>query len=531
MMPMLLECRSRAARDGRRRRIRRRCALAAAMLIVLAWPAAAPAQVNYTPLERGEHEERDEKLIVLQGLTASGDYAIRLQEDRSGDLSPDERGVRYDQQFRFHLNSVFNRDVEMHLELDLRPTSLDDPNLRDAETDSRNRLEEEPNIGLNPRQAYLLYFYNPNSRFIFGKHELSLGDRRGKTFDAIVPGATFDCNAGTWCMPFGAFRIGEAGADWVYHWALQFNAWDTTENALRNALQVEIFRIIYTERNIPLGKNLGPTTFDPDHPVSPATAPANQVTDNAGNLMYYDAREFNYYGVRIHWEQQSLFADFDVTAAQGTRRYHLYRPAGEGFAGFPDHGPGSGQNTEQHPISGVATELEAGYRTARLRVGLRIMNATGDEQRSTTNGEAYRRGLLGYHEITPGTYQGARLYFNGVDNAVDGGAGLGHSVNNTRMMGLFLDFNADTAARWAYRGGMYSLAYNQPIVDSDGDEVSQIGIELDNMLIWRMHKQLQLQFELNGIFAQGAFRPNDHAVPDSEQDQYLQGIARMVYHF
>jgi len=531
MMPMLPECRSSAVRNGNRRRLRWLSALAVVTLLALWWPTAAPAQVNYTPLERGDHEERDEELIVLQGLTASGDYAFRLQEDRSADLTRDQRGVRYDQDFRFRLNSVFNRDVEMHLELDLRPTSLDDPNLRDAETDPRNRLEEEPDIGLNPRQAYLLYFYNPNSRFIFGKHELSLGDRRGKTFNAIVPGVTFDCNAGTWCMPFGAFRIGEAAADWVYHWALQFNAWDTEENGLRNALQVEIFRIIYTERNIPLGMNLGPTTFDASDPISPATAPANQVTDNAGNLMYYDAREFNYYGVRIHWEQQSIFTDFDVTAAQGTRRYHLYRPAGGGFAGFPDYGPGRGQNAEQHPIAGVATELEAGYRQAGLRVGLRLMNATGDEQRSTTNGDAFRRGLRGYHEITPGSYQGARLYFNGVDNTVDGGSGLGHSISNTRLVGVFLDINADTAARWAYQGGLYSLSYNQPIVDSDGDEVSQIGYELDNMVTFRLHKQLHLQLEINGFFAQGAFRLNDYAVPDSTQDQYLQGIARMVYHF
>ena len=531
MMPMLHECRASAAGRGGHRRSLWLPALAVVTLLVLAWPAAAPAQVNYTPLERGDHDEQDEKLIVLQGLTASGDYAIRLRENRSEDLPRDERGVSYDQDFRLHLNSVFNRDVEMHLELDLRPTSLDDPNLRDAETDSRNRLAEEPNIGLNPRQAYLLYFYNPNSRFIFGKHELSLGDRRGKTFNAIVPGATFDCNAGTWCMPFGAFRIGEAGADWVYHWALQFNAWDTEENALRNALQVEIFRIIYTERNIPLGRNLGPTTYDADDPISPATAPANQVTDNAGNLMYYDAREFNYFGLRIHWEQQAFFADFDVTAAQGRRRYHLYRPSGEGFAGNPDLGSNSGGTTAQHPITGVATELEAGYRSTRLRAGVRLMNATGDEQRSTTDGDAYLRGLSGYHEITPGTYQGARLYFNGVDNTVDGGAGLGHTISNTRMVGVFLDYNTETASRWAYRGGLYSLSYNQPIVDSEGDKVSQIGYELDNMVIFRMHKQLHMHLEINGIVGQGAFRLNDYALPDSEQEQYLQAIARMVYHF
>ncbi len=524
MMPMPHECRP----IGSRRRL---LWLAVVMLLALWLPTAATAQVNYTPLERGDHEEQDEKLIVLQGLTASGDYAFRVQEDLSKDLSRDQRGVRIDQDFRFRLHSVFNRDVEMHLELDLRSTSLDGPNLRDAETDPRNRLQEEPDFGLNPRQAYLLYFYNPNSRFIFGKHELSLGDRHGKTLNAIVPGVTFDCKAGTWCMPFGAFRIGEPGADWVYHWALQFNAWDSTDNGPRDALQVEIFRIIYTERNIPLGANLGPTTFDPDDPINPATAPANQLTDNAGNLMYYDARDFNYYGMRIHWEQQSLFADFDVTAAQGTRRYHLYRPAGEGFAGFPDYGSGRRKNSEQHPIAGVATELEAGYRQGGLRVGLRFMNATGDEQRSTTDGDAFRRGLRGYHEITPGAYQGTRLYFNGVDNTVDGGAGLGHTISNTRLIGMFLDVFADTAARWSYRGGLYSLAYNQPILNSDGDAVTQIGYELDNMVIWRFHKQLQLQMELNGIFAQGAFRLNDYAVPDSTQEQYLQAIARMVYHF
>ncbi|NIR98521.1 MAG: hypothetical protein GWO39_13180, partial [Gammaproteobacteria bacterium] len=106
--------------------------------------------------------------------------------------------------------------------------------------------------------------FNPRSGLIVGKQELSLGDRRGKLFHGVAPAITFDCKAGTWCFPVGLAMIGPKGADAIVHLALQFNGWDEQHDGFRHALEVEVFRLIYTEEDVPLGKNLGPARFNPD---------------------------------------------------------------------------------------------------------------------------------------------------------------------------------------------------------------------------------------------------------------------------
>ena len=52
---------------------------------MIMWGGPALAQiVNFKPLERGDYEEEEEKLIILRGLEVSADYAIRIARELCG---------------------------------------------------------------------------------------------------------------------------------------------------------------------------------------------------------------------------------------------------------------------------------------------------------------------------------------------------------------------------------------------------------------------------------------------------------------
>jgi hypothetical protein len=535
------------------RRLRAGCLqpwrLAAAALAVLSttWgaPRPAPAQLNFRPLERGDVREVEQRLVVVRSgegkefaLELGGQFALQMRDERAKNLDGLDSVTRFDQDFRLTFRTWFHQDVAMHLTLQTTPAGLDDANLRAARDEERGALADGKALTLAAREAYLLWNANPNSHLIFGKQEVSLGDRRGKVYEAIMPAAQFDCRVGTWCMPFGAIKIGQNSADWIYNWALAYRAWDEQRNTLRQRLEVEVFRIFYTEQNVPLGKNLGPGRFNKDcrDPVldgNTCTVNASQVVDEdtTAHPIYYDANGWNYGGVRVDWLGDPLFWNLDYTSGQGHRLYHRFRDPEGGIVGVPIYGTGSGSARQRESVNGYTWESEFGYRWPQGRLGLRYMTATGDDVRGEANGGDYLRVLQGYHEITPGSYRGTRLYFNGGDSRVDLGGGLGHSVNNTTLLGLFLDLDYAEEKRLGYLAGVYHLRRNRVVRNVEGKLRSDIGVEWDNVLIWRVHKALQLQFEANLIKPGGAFALDDFTPPDAEQNLLIQGIARIVYTF
>ena len=115
---------------------------------------------------------------------------------------------------------------------------------------------------------------------------------------------------------------------------------------------------------------------------------------------------------------------------------------------------------------------------------------------STSNKQGLFRGRDGFYEVTPGSYRGTRLYFNGSDNSVEQGSGLGHSVNNIEMFGFFMDFRDPHGKELDYSLGIYKLELNRPVIDSNGNRQSNVGVEVDNMLSFYVHKAIKLQFEL-----------------------------------
>ncbi|HKI97190.1 MAG TPA: hypothetical protein VKB51_01825 [bacterium] len=513
-------------------------ALACGLGLVLA-AALAPRplhaqQLNFEPLERGDYTEVEQKLIMLRGLEVGADYALQVRNNNQPDLPADLRNTTIGQDLRLNLDTVYDRDAHIHLSLEMGQQGFSSTDLRTSTTDTTGRVNDSQPTSLNVREAYLRYNFNPRSGLIMGKQELSLGDRRGMLFDALVPAFTFDCQVGTWCMPFGVALIGQNQSDAVTHWALQYNAYDTQDAGVHDKLQVEVFRLRYTEGNVPLGLNLGPARYNPADPIGTAAGggpdPSQLLDTGTGSqAVYYNAHNNDYYGFRVDWLGGPFFVNFDMVAFRGERSYHLYDNT--------THLTASGDPVTKRQVRGTALQTEIGYRFEHGRTGIRIMNATGDGYQAdgyTTNGYAqnsYNRDLAGYYEITPGSYAGTRLWFNGANTSVDKGSGLGHSINNTRLMGWFLDWADKDKRRLGYSGGVYALSLNNPIPDSDGKLQSKIGVEWDNMLTWYFHKAIKLQVEANAILAGGAFRPNDYSTPQASQRAFYQAIARLVYSF
>ncbi|MDH4246670.1 MAG: hypothetical protein OEW39_02510, partial [Deltaproteobacteria bacterium] len=439
-------------------------------LLLAGAPSAVRGQVNFKPLERGDYTEVEERIISVRGLEVGLDYALTLENREYSGLPAGGKGTNHLQDLRLRLQTTLHRDIALHLTLGPNQHNMQNGDLRVEEvrqgSDGRLRDSQPTTLGL--RESYLRYGFNPRSFILLGKHELSLGDRQGKIFNAIVPAYTFDCQAGTWCMPFGIGFLGKRAGDAVYHWGLQFNAWDEYANGQQDKLSVEIFRIIYLEQQVPLGKNLGPTNYNPDYSsANPATAPlSSQLLDSKGIPVTYDARKENYYGVRWDFRSGRFYWNGDATGHQGQRLYHS-------------------EGTEAvFKVRARAGETELGMRWSTGQAGLRMMTASGDPYEDSSSSASYLRHLRGYHEITPGSYSGTRLYFNGGDSEVDQGAGLGHSISNTRLVGLVLRIGDPENRQVSYNTGLYQLQLNQNILNRQGLPVSKIGLEWDNMLVW-----------------------------------------------
>lgn len=505
--------------------------LAALLLGLSLAPAAGLGQVqpNFAPLERGEYTEDEERVLVIKGIEAHLDYAFRLSDVSANDVGGDGEKSRLDQDLRLELKTTYHRDIGVHLVLETLQQPLTDNNLREQPESDRSRIDDGQTLTLHAREAFLEYYPNPNSSIRFGRQEVAIADRKGMVFQGIAPGITFDCDVGTWCMPFGAAKIGDGTTDWIYHWGLDYTAWDNpAEDKQPHKLKVGIYRIYYSEWDVPLGRNGGPGFFDPANPTAPIEG---QVTDDGGNAIYYDAHGHAVFGLNVDWDLGAWFLKFNFANSQGSRVYHRFREDG---TGIPDmvFNSADPNDKERRRVRGWAVHNELGRRWNLGEVGVRWLYATGDPDRNNEDdGGNFIRGLSGYYELVPGAYNGTRYWFNGSDSRVDGGAGLGHSINNTRLLGFYLEVADPEGSRVGYSGGFYDLRRVYSVLDTSGKKQSFIGYEWDNMLTWYIHKSARVQFEANLFQQEEAFSYDDVTPPDRREDLIVQTIVRIVYGF
>lgn len=499
------------------------------LIIPIFEPVETNAQTNFIPMERGEYKEVEDRWAFSPGLELSGEYRGRSLLKSSGQLPAKEYGepspsdVFLDQDLRLKIRSTAHRMFSINLELETFQEPINNADIRSQQS-TQNSTESQEVI-LQARQAYLEYNPNPKAILKLGKHEINVGDRRGKIFSGILTGFSESCTAGTWCFEIGALKLAQHPADWLYYGSLDYPFFyevDEKGNPI-HILRVEVFRIKYTERNIPLGINNVPaprTSSDEDI----------YVVDQDGNTMYYDAHEQEYWGLRFVWETKRWFFYADAVANQGNRRYHL-KPDEDGLVHNANLGDKNFKQTKES-IAGVAGEIELSFRLPEHTFTLMGLYSRGDRQKEDTarEGKNYLRILEGYYEIAPGSYQGTRFYFNGKSNDWRSGTGLGHSINNTVLGGFRYRISPQTMP-FFYEIGLYELQRDRSILNENGVREKYIGTELNNMFSTKVDKYLTLDLELNAFLPGGAFSFDDHSRPFDNPELITHFVGRIRYSF
>ena len=506
------------------------------LCVLLSTFGSASAQSYFVPLERGDYTEREEHLIFSPGVELSGDYRLRSSKIRSTVLplsrtetnSPEE--FSFDQDIRLRLRSTVHRIISINLELatDQEPLYLAD--MRKSRS-SHTTAADSQAVNIYARQSYLELNRNPNEETKIGKQEINIGDRKGKVFAGILSGYSQRCKAGTWCYEIGGMKLSSVNGDWLYYFSLDYPFWleIDSQGEIIDSLRIEIFRIKYTEHDVPLGKNNVPakrlisstlTSLESSGFISGSSCNSSlgQYTLNSDcKPIYYNANEQEYFGLRMEWENPVWSVYADVVSNQGNRDYFRYDDR---------------HNLDKRKISGGAAEVEINWKKPGEQFTLIGMMASGDEQLadSSRSGENYQRSLAGFFEIFPGTYRGTQFYFNGGSPELNSGTGLGHSINNTQLGGFRYRYDIpETTA--VYRLGLYELKRVKPVLDAFGSKASMIGIEFDNTITMLYSGYAKIDLDIN-LFQPGrAFSYDDQTVPTATKDMIYHFAGRLTYSF
>jgi len=494
------------------------------------------AQANFVPLERGDVSEREEKLTFSPGLKLSGNYRFRtskihsesLPESRIDTNSPEE--FSFDQDLRIHFRSIVHRVISLNLEIATNQDPVYQSDIRAKNTTRITGSESQP-ANLTARQSYLEFNRHPNEETKLGKHVINIGDRRGKVFSGILSGFSQRCKAGTWCYEIGAMKLSSADADWLYFFSLDYPFWHEIDNQgkIIDSLRLELFRIKYTEHDIPLGFNNVPARRISESSLDNLEISGFQSGSSCNSSLsgytlnsdckpiYYNAHEQEYFGMRINWETPSWAVYADIISNQGNRNYFLYDER---------------HNLEKRTISGGAAEIQLSWKRNDDQFTFITMMAQGDDQLddSNRNGNNYKRNLEGYYEIVPGAYRGTQFYFNGGNPELNSGTGLGHSINNTQLNGIrYRYYIPETTS--VYRFGLYQLKRLKPVIDVLGNKSTIIGNEWDNTFTIKIINHAKLDIDINAFDPSGAFSYDDHTASTGEKNLIIHFAGRLTYSF
>ena len=154
------------------------------------------------------------------------------------------------------LRSTVHRIISINLELATNQEAIYQSDIRTSRS-SRTTGAESQTANLTARQSYLELNRNPNEVTKIGKHAINIGDRNGKVFSGILSGFSQRCKAGTWCYEIGGMKLSSADGDWLYFFSLDYPFWHEVDSngEVINSLRIELFRIKYTEHDVPLGMN------------------------------------------------------------------------------------------------------------------------------------------------------------------------------------------------------------------------------------------------------------------------------------
>ena len=508
------------------------------LLILLSYlnPCFVSAQSYFIPLDRGDYIENEEQLTFSPGLKLSGDYRFRSSKihstepplSRTDTNSPEE--FSFDQDVRIRLRSTVNKIISINLEIATNQEPIFKSDIRETRN-SRTTSADSQAANIYARQSYLEFNRNPSEETKLGKQAINIGDRKGKVFSGILSGFSQRCKAGTWCYEIGGMKLSSADGDWLYFFSLDYPFWHELDSQgdLIDSLRIEIFRIKYTEHDIPLGQNNVPANRLDSNSLSSLESTGfssgNSCDESLSSYtlnsickpIYYNTKEQEYFGLRIKWENSDWSAYADIISNQGNRAYFNYDER---------------HILDKRKISGGAAEIELSWKKPGEKFTIMGMLARGDEQiqDGSRSGLNYKRSLEGFFEIYPGTYRGTKFYFNGGNPDLNSGTGLGHSINNTQIGGVRYQYDIpETTA--VYYFGLYELKRVKPVLDEYNSQTSMIGLELNNTFTILYAGHAKIDIDLNAFKPGRAFSYDDHTLPAGNTALIYHFAGRLIYSF
>jgi hypothetical protein len=482
------------------------------LILPLLVPSVLFSQSNFTPLEKGDYEIVEEKILFNPGVQVGGFYRAYSTSKRDG-LSGEEEFSQIAQEIGIKIESKINTNVKVHALLQNKLSLVDnqEPGYTSDKAYEQQDSTTDDGMAVVFKEAYLEYNHNPRAILKLGRHAINPADRKGLIYKGVNTGVSQDCSMGTWCTYAGGARLGTYDA---IYWAqldypVFFNdimiqdLWEGERQ--QSSLNIELFRLIYMGLDTPLAPYGGAAVVNSPY----------QARDN-DELVYFDALKTEYEGFNINWNYHDLLFELSYIMLYGKRKYHV--------------GSQSGSNTYRsldstQKLNGRLVNIDINYQfTDNWRFGYSFMSSSGNKV-SSPNENFWEKNSAAYFEIQKGSFGDALFYLNGIENM-----GEGHSISNLIYRSYRFSYR-DSAQDFVFDINYYHFKRAESVYNEFNNRVSEIGTELDLLLSFNLEKQLLFQSYVS-LFRMGdAYAVNDSMTPgDNDKEAYQIGL-NLEYNF
>lgn len=482
------------------------------IILSLLVPSIVFSQANFTPLEKGDYEIVEEKIIFNPGVQVGGFYRAYSTSKRDA-LGGEEEFSQISQEIGLKIESKINTNIKVHALLQNKLSMVDnqEPGYTSEKPYEQQDSTSDDGMAVVFKEAYLEYNHNPRAILKMGRHAVNPADRKGLIFKGISTGVSQDCSMGTWCTYAGGIRLGNYDA---MYWAqldypVYFNdimvqdLWEGERQ--QSSLHIELFRLIYLGLDTPMAAYGGAATIGSPY----------QATDN-GEPVYFDAKKTEYEGLNINWNFHDLLLEMNYIMLFGKRKYHV----GSQTDNYTHRSLGSTKT-----LHGRLINIDVSYQfTDNWRFEYSFLGSSGNKMDSP-NDKFWEGNSTAYLEIQKGSFGDALFYLNGIENM-----GEGHSVSNLIYRSYRFSYR-NSAQDFGFDFNYYHFKRAESIFNESNIRVSEIGTELDLLLSFNLEKQLIFQSYVS-LFRMGdAYAVDDSATPgDNDNEAYQIGL-NLEYNF
>jgi hypothetical protein len=481
------------------------------------------AQQNFTPLQPGEYEVKEESGFFNPGIKVEGSYDAYYSAFKKDFVNGESISDGFLQDVEIRIRSMVNTNLSVHAYIGNKSkvvSTQDDPFVTAYPDEASDSSTDSGGMDLEFREAFLEYNHNPNARLLIGKQFINVGDRIGLIYQGRANAVTQQCRIGTWCYYIGGARLGNNGDSGLFWFQLDYpiyesgvlvaDPWFEKETRQQSSFNVELLRVIYRGTNIPMSRAgiwTGEGSVYQDTIVDGTTT----------KYVYFENDGVEYIGFNFRWNYFDSILRFSWINLAGKRDY------------FSRAKGADREFLSTKEISGNAYFLDFDYRFhSNWKAALTLFTSTGDELNNDGE-EIWERNSTTYREVQSGDFGDALIYFNGKE-----GLGQGHSVSNLTFYSLRWKYISDKK-NVAVLFAAYSFKRSQPVFfNKEGAEEetsTEIGNELDFTVTWRLEEKLQAGLQLAMFMPNNAYSASDNNRPTEDPEDFSQIGLTVSYTF